>query len=220
MRISKTIKPRPKLQKKLNALNTHVLNNKEQALLKITKTVFKWIDNPNTQINSSDNIEALTSLLYQALEKIYADICSDLKNIYTQLDEFHVDDISKLSYQEDGKTLEERIITYLNDMQDKRENNIDAVSIKSYCINMYDRILNNEAAYLKHTIMSNKLSKKASILVIEGGNSCGSCGPLGEYPADEDIILPPYHTNCQCSCYWVETDDEDDITDLDLEVED
>lgn len=220
MRYSTKIKPRPKLKKKLNQLDTHVINNKEQALIKITKTAFKWIDNAEAQINSLDNIEQLTSIFYQALEKIYSDICSDLKNIYTQLDDFHFDDINKLTYQKDGKTLEERIITYLDNMQSKRESGIDTVSIKTYCINMYDRILANEAAYLKHTVMSNKLSKKASILVIEGGNSCGECGPLGEYPADEDIDLPPYHTNCQCSCYWVETDNEDDIADLDLEVED
>lgn len=220
MRLSTTIKPRPRLKRKLDSLNAHINANKEQALVNVTKTVFKWIDNIDTQINSSDNIEHLISIFYQALEKIYSDICSDLKNIYTKIDDFVPDDINKLTYQEDGKTLEERITTYLNNIQEKRDSNIDITSIKTYCINMYDRILINEAAYLKHHVMSNKLSKKASILVIEGGNSCGGCGPLGEYPASEDVDLPPYHTNCQCSCYWVETDNEDDIADLDLEVED
>lgn len=28
-----------------------------------------------------------------------------------------------------------------------------------------------------------------------------------------------YHTNCQCSAYYIETDDEDDVNDLELEVE-
>ena len=57
-------------------------------------------------------------------------------------------------------------------------------------------------------------------VIVEAGTCDDLCGEWsGEYPADEAIPLPPYHTNCQCSAYYIETDDEDDVNDLDLEVE-
>ena len=62
----------------------------------------------------------------------------------------------------------------------------------------------------KHQKIKNKLEKATSDL-------CSKWN--GEYPAGEDIPLPPYHTNCQCSAYYIETDDEDNVNDLDLEVE-
>ena len=52
--------------------------------------------------------------------------------------------------------------------------------------------------------------------IIESG--CDNCEG-GEYPADEDVTLPPYHPYCNCQWYWDYTDSEDDINDLDLEIE-
>ena len=85
---------------------------------------------------------------------------------------------------------------------------------------MYSRLLNNEGRYLFTHLMEMKIKPVASILVIETGTCDDLCGEwAGEYPAGEDVPLPPYHTNCQCSAYYIETDDEDDVNDLDLEVE-
>lgn len=45
--------------------------------------------------------------------------------------------------------------------------------------------------------MEMKIKPVASILVIEAGACDDLCGEWsGEYPADEPIPLPPYHTNC------------------------
>jgi hypothetical protein len=70
--------------------------------------------------------------------------------------------------------------------------------------------------------MFNKIAPKATIKVIEGTgvDDDGICAEyIGEYPADENVPEPPYHTNCECFLYYVEVDDEDDIHDLDLELE-
>ena len=71
-------------------------------------------------------------------------------------------------------------------------------------------------------IFCESLRKPATIKVIEGtgADDDGICVEyIGEYPADEDVPEPPYHTNCECFLYYVEVDDEDDIHDLDLELE-
>lgn len=45
--------------------------------------------------------------------------------------------------------------------------------------------------------MEMKIKPVASILVIEAGTCDDLCSEWsGEYPADEAIPLPPYHTNC------------------------
>jgi muramoyltetrapeptide carboxypeptidase len=54
------------------------------------------------------------------------------------------------------------------------------------------------------------------MLIIESG--CDTCTG-GEYPADEDVTLPPFHPNCNCTFYYELTDNKDDINDLELDVE-
>ena len=63
--------------------------------------------------------------------------------------------------------------------------------------------------------MQNKVGKLSQLVIIE--NSGGDCD--GEWPADE-AILPPYHPNCCCQAYYDDTDNEDDIKDLELENDD
>lgn len=62
-----------------------------------------------------------------------------------------------------------------------------------------------------------KKPNRPSMLIIEAG--CGDLCQGGEYAADENVDLPPFHPNCQCIWYFDETDDSDDIEDLELEVE-
>ena len=73
----------------------------------------------------------------------------------------------------------------------------------------------------KNFVVESKLKKikkpnNASLLVIESG--CELCEG-GEFPPDEDVVLPPFHPYCNCTYYYEITDSEDDINDLDLEIE-
>ena len=213
--LKKHQKIKDKLEKAIEALNKKI----DLELEAIIKIIFFWIAN-DEKINTEDHQADLIDLFYKALENLYSEINIELGKIYKKVAPFNLKNIIDLTFQEDGKTLNERIIKYLDDLEEKRLSGDFPDNLKNFGVNMYSRLLNNEGKYLFTHLMEMKIKPVASILVIE----TGTCGDLcsewgGEYPAGEDIPLPPYHTNCQCSAYYIETDDEDDVNDLGLEVE-
>ena len=213
------LKKHQKIKDKLEKA-TEVLNKKiDSELEAIIKIIFSWIAN-DEKINTEDHQADLIDLFYKALENLYSEINIELGKIYKKVAPFNLKNIIDLTFQEDGKTLDERIIKYLDDLEEKRLSGDLPDNLKNFSVNMYSRLLNNESKYLFTHLMEMKIKPVASILVIEAGTCDDLCGEWsGEYSADETIPLPPYHTNCQCSAYYIETDDEDDVNDLDLEVE-
>ena len=215
-------KPLRKHQKIKNKLEkaTEVLNKKiDSELEAIIKIIFSWIVD-DKEINTKEHRDILINLFYKALENLYSEINIQLGKIYKTVAPFNLKDITDLTFQEDGKTLDERIIKYLDDLEKKRLFGDFPDDLKNFGANMYSRLLNNEGRYLFHKLMEMKIKPVASILVIETSVDDDLCKEWeGEYPAGESVPRPPYHTNCQCSAYYIETDDEDDVDDLDLEVE-
>ena len=213
--LKKHQKIKDKLEKAIEALNKKI----DLELEAIIKIIFFWIAN-DEKINTEDHQADLIDLFYKALENLYSEINIELGKIYKKVAPFNLKNIIDLTFQEDGKTLDERIIKYLDDLEEKRLSGDLPDNLKNFSVNMYSRLLNNESKYLFTHLMEMKIKPVASILVIEAGACDDLCSEWsGEYPADEAIPLPPYHTNCQCSAYYIETDDEDDVNDLDLEVE-
>ena len=215
----RSLKKHQKIKDKLEKA-TEVLNKKiDSELEAIIKIIFSWIAN-DEKINTEDHQADLIDLFYKALENLYSEINIELGKIYKKVAPFNLKNIIDLTFQEDGKTLDERIIKYLDDLEEKRLSGDLPDNLKNFSVNMYSRLLNNESKYLFTHLMEMKIKPVASILVIEAGACDDLCSEWsGEYPADEAIPLPPYHTNCQCSAYYIETDDEDDVNNLDLEVE-
>ena len=213
------LKKHQKIKDKLEKA-TEVLNKKIDSELEvIIKKIFSWIAN-DEKINTKEHRDDLINLFYNALGNLYSEINIQLGKIYKTVAPFNLKDITDLTFQEDGKTLDERITKYLDDLEEKRLSGDFPENLKNFGANMYSRLLNNEGRHLFIHLMEMKIKPVASILVIETGTCDDLCGEWnGEYPAGEDVPLPPYHTNCQCSAYYIETDDEDDVNDLDLEVE-
>ena len=213
------LKKHQKIKDKLEKA-TEVLNKKiDSELEAIIKKIFSWIAN-DEKINTKEHRDDLINLFYNALGNLYSEVNIQLGKIYKTVAPFNLKNITDLTFQEDGKTLDERITKYLDDLEEKRLSGDFPENLKNFGANMYSRLLNNEGRYLFTHLMEMKIKPVASILVIETGTCDDLCGEwAGEYPAGEDVPLPPYHTNCQCSAYYIETDDEDDVDDLDLEVE-
>ena len=157
------------------------------------------------------NEKEIINLIYSFLETVYSTIISTFDEIYSELADFKIEDIKDLTYQEDGKTIEDRVHEYLIDHK-----NLISTLYK------FDLLLDTESKNIKRAIADNRVRPVASILIIEcDEEDChfGCDQYAGEYPADEPIELPPYHPNCDCFYYFIETDDPDDIKDLDLEIE-
>lgn len=153
-------------------------------------------------------------IIYQCLEEVYLNTIKGLESIYKDLKDFEINDISELTYKEDGKTLDERVKFYLNEASslNYQLTSKDLISFKFY------RLMRTEISYLETIVKKNKVSVSADVMVIEGTCNCnGICDQyIGVYAIDENIDFPPYHPNCTCICYPDQSDDIDDLKDNDI----
>ena len=184
----------------------------DEYLYEITKIILKASkDYPNDWDKYYRQIE---DLFYEFLVNIYNIVNNYLKTIYKKIPEFSIEDIYELTYNADGKTLTERLKEHWQEVgKHLKINNDDRINISNHLVNMYDRILFTESRIIESKLKKIKKPEEATVLVIESG--CDKCEG-GDYPPDEDILLPPYHPNCNCQWYY-EVANEDDIHDLDLE---
>lgn len=167
---------------------------------------------------SEELLQYILDLIYKCLEEIYSNTASKLDILYKDLKPFEITNLFDLTYQKDGKTIEERVEEYLQEVF-QIKNPIDAkqsISFKFY------RLMRTEVSHLETMIKKNKISISANVMVIEGSCNCnGICDQyIGVYAIDENIDYPPYHPNCTCINYYDQTDNIDDIEDNDIEQED
>lgn len=186
----------------------------DEYLQKIVKIIIQAIKNYPTGWNNY--YKEIEDLFHEFLEKVYNLVINYLNQIYKDLPDFSVKDVFDLAYDIDGKKITERLREYWDEAASRIKNNYDYINVQNYLINMYDRILFTESRVVESKIKEFKKPINASMLIIESG--CEFCIG-GEYPPDEDVQLPPFHPNCNCTHYYETTDNEDDINDLDLEVE-
>ena len=207
-------------RQKIHKLREEIDLIREQDFEKIVSFILKALKEYQNNAMSWDNLYfEVEDLFYKSFEGVYKSMNIGLEGIYKQLKEFSVEDISDLTYHLDGKTIEERLKEYWDESKKRLDNKENPEDVKTYLINKYDRILNTETRIIESRIKNYRKPLNAAMLIIEHSSGCPDC-PGGEYAADENVDLPPFHPNCQCCYYYVVTDNEDDIHDLDLEVDD
>lgn len=209
-----------KIRKKINDFLNDLDSETEELLMKI---ILKY---QKTKDISNKDLIVVIDFIYNILSEVYKITSSELKKLYSQIKDFDIENILELTFNDDGKTLNQRVESYIKEIPDHYEMNytktndhLKATSLTfSYIKSKIDRIIYTESYQIESQVKKIKKPIRASLLIIEAG--CGDLCQGGEYPADEDVDLPPFHPNCQCIWYYDETDDLDDIEDLDLEVED
>lgn len=156
----------------------------------------------------------ILDIIYQCFEEVYLNTVKELESIYKDLKDFEIDNVSELTYKEDGKTLDERVKSYLDEVSslNSQLTSKELISFKFY------RLMRTEVSYLENAIKRKKISISADVMVIEGTCNCnGICDKyVGVYAIDENLDFPPYHPNCTCICYPDQSDDIDDLKDNDI----
>ena len=207
-------------RQKIHKLREEIDKGKEQDFEKIVSFILRALKEYKNNSMSWDGLfDEVVKLFYESFESTYSITGEGLIKIYKAVKEFTIEDIKDLTYHLDGKTIEERLKEYWDESKKRLDNKENPEDVKTYLINKYDRILNTETRVIESRIKNYRKPLNAAMLIIEHSSGCPDCQG-GEYAADENVDLPPYHPNCQCIYYWVVTDDEDDIHDLDLEVDD
>ena len=167
---------------------------------------------------SEELLQYILDLIYKCLEEIYSNTASKLDILYKDLKSFEITNLFDLTYQKDGKIIEERVEEYLQEVF-QIKNPIDAKQLISF---KFYRLMRTEVSHLETMIKKNKISISANVMVIEGSCNCnGICDQyIGVYAINENIEYPPYHPNCTCINYYDQTDNIDDIEDNNIEQED
>lgn len=141
--------------------------------------------------------EQIYDTIYQRLEKNLVLSLQQLREQYQSFDEKRHLDIMDLFYSKDGKTLPERIDSWLDN------EDLDLyVVFYQLCL-----ILDTETFHILHKSMLNKVNIEYCE-VIGCGECCEACENLGGelYPINE-VESPPYHPNCTCQLIGYEKQD-------------
>lgn len=167
----------------------------------------------------SDNENTYYQKVYQEFLSSFTDtynlLSKELKRIYREVSDFTVNDLLDLTYKADGKTFKERFDYYWNEARNRLKHS-NSKEVKWWLGAKYERILRTETHVIESKIKDKEKPILASLIVIDSG--CEECQG-GEFAIDEDVALPPFHPNCQCNWWYEETDNPDDIADLDLIIE-
>lgn len=171
--------------------------------------MFKYIKTYFTKDKSfwdwEEFYEELENLIFSSLEGTYAITAAAVKSIYgiQFKDKIDRDILEKLTYSEDGKTLEERMKTHWN----------EAIKRNNPALYFYNRtvlIMDTETLYASNHIIHGKLKKYATHVEVLGSPECesedgGMCEyyvSKGKIPIEELDELPPYHPDCECEVIY------------------
>ena len=212
------MKIKQKIYELEDVLNKHV----DDTLIEITKkaiqSIEEYLENKNND-RWLENYSEIKEIFYKSFIKTYSLTAEYIQKMYSEVADFNIDDIDDLTYREDGKVFDQRLLEHWKDTKKEIDDNnfYEGIKIiKIHLISKLEKILRTEVRHISNAVKKHKYPLgKAYILIIEGG--CENCEG-GEYPPDEDIPWPPYHPCCKCVAYWEEAS-EDDINDLDLELE-
>lgn len=148
---------------------------------------------------------ALETMIFESLTKTYSITIAAAKAIYgiefnERLDR---DTLEKLTYSQDGKTLEERMKIHF-ETAIKRDNPA------LYYYNRTVLVMDTETLYASNHVIHGKLKKYATEVEVVGSPECsdedeGLCEyyvSKGKMPIEELDELPPYHPDCECEVIY------------------
>ena len=211
--------------KKHNNWTKAINQTKDKRTTELVKNISAFIKNVSKleeqeKISKEfDNFEQDTlNLIYKSLEETYSLTSQSVKDIYNITSKSAK--VKDLTYNGDGKTLEERLEQYFSELLNHVSSR-DAVDWNVIKNNLNYRlmlILDTETQNIKIRVTQIKVEGHCEFAEVLPGVCCPGSG--GIFPVDE-LDFPPYHPGCMCEVIYYEelTDDEQEIEDLELEIE-
>ena len=179
--------------------------SKDKYLEDIFKYIKEYFSNDKNFWSWETFYTGLESLIYESLTETYAITAAAVKKIYgIQFKEtIDQDTLEKLTYSEDGKTLEERLHKHFD----------EAVKRDNPALYFYNRtvlIMDTETLYVSNHIIHGKVKKYATHVEVINANEdfcleheeCEYWHSKGKMPIEELDKLPPYHPDCECEVIY------------------
>lgn len=211
--------------KKHNNWTKTINQAKDKHTIELVKSISTFVKNVSKleeqeKISKEFDIfeQNTLDLIYKSLEETYSLTSQSVTDIYDITTK--TAKVKDLTYNGDGKTLEERLEQYLSEILSyvSSSEEIDWNVIKNSLNYRLMLILDTETQNVKIKVTQIKVEGHCEFAEVLPGVCCPGSG--GIFPVDE-LDFPPYHPGCMCEVIYYEelTDDEQEIEDLELEVE-
>lgn len=178
-------------------LQQEIVNIATRYEVDIIKILDK-LSEDNININRLETINKI----YDCLKEIYKLILNFIKENYPKAEINNRIDLKLLIWNEDGLTLEERVINHYNNYYDKIKENKELIPIaKRTLSSALVRIVDTESFQVANGLLSGKLKNTVKYFENLNGDSCGSCNEETGYGIRPIKYLdnsPPYHPECRC----------------------
>ena len=146
-----------KVRDSILKMNQNIYKAKDKYFEKITKVIIQCVNNYSA-LTWDKGLQEVFELFIDSLTETYTITMRELRNIYSKLEDFNIDDISQLTYQEDGKTLYDRIKKYWDQAESDIKGELDYDLVKAYLIDRYDMLLENETKIIQSQVEKNKIA--------------------------------------------------------------
>lgn len=180
-------------------LHNRILNSKIHAKDLLEEIIMRFIQ-AKTLDKKLKYGEEINDFFWNYLEEVYSMCVEGFRKIYDiKIDKINIED---LPYQEDGKTLDERI-----DYWKERYAN-DFVFLRN---NLF-KVLDTEVNVIYNKILQNKVAKYADYVEIINNDCCEKCFSTYEgkiFEVKDLKILPPFHPDCDCYAVFYQSEDLD-----------
>lgn len=142
--------------------------------------------------------EDITNLIYEMLEAIYSLILTFIKSVYPEASNQKLD-IKDLTWQEDGKTIEERVKDICGFAYQALLEN-PKISIRENLIYTTMRLMETESITVFNKSIKKRVSKAYPIAQVINLGACEDvCDQYGgKFIPVEKLKWPPYHPSCRC----------------------
>lgn len=202
------------LKKAMEKLRKDIDSSRDKFLIEIFKIakllvsiIYDKIESEKTSIEIKKEVQEKTE---DSFEETYKITSVGVKKVYKKISSFNTNNLEDLTYTEDGKTYKDRLNQYYKEIfEDKKNNKTFEQALMRYEAKL-ERLLHTETRHIETAVKINK--KPEGELWVSISNGCENCHG-GTFP-EAGANLPPFHPECNCIWWYIDSKDlkdEDEI---------
>ena len=138
----------------------------------------------------------IIDLIYELLERVYRLILNFIKGVYPKAKISKRIDMKSLTWQEDGKTIEDRVKLYCDYAHEVLKTDKNISILRDRLIHDFIRIIETEDIVVLNQVLR-RVAEDYPYVQISNG-SCECCGPREIELVKNVSEWPPFHPMCKC----------------------
>ena len=138
----------------------------------------------------------IIDLIYESLERVYRLILNFIKGVYPKAKISKRIDIKSLTWQEDGKTIEDRVKLYCDYAHEVLKTDKNISILRNRLIHNFIRIIETEDIVVLNQVLR-RVAEDYPYVQISNG-SCECCNSGGIELVKNVSKWPPFHPICKC----------------------